>query len=170
MKKAILLTLSLMIASITAMDAQKICYVDVNKILESSADYRKAQNDLDRIAASWRQDIAQEYDKIKSLYNKYQAEQVLMSDDMRREKEDEIMAKEKSVRELQKSKFGPEGELFRKRQELVKPIQDKVYGAIEDYAYNRGYDFVFDKAGAAGILFSNPKYDKTDDILDKLKN
>lgn len=169
MKKFILLSLGLMIACLGSLDAQKIAYVDVNQLLESSSEYRAAQNDLDRIAAGWRQEIAQEYDKIKSLYNKYQAEQVLMSDDMRKEKEDEIMLKEKEVRELQKSKFGPEGDLFRKRQELVKPIQDKVYGAIEEYAYDRGYDFIFDKAGAAGILFSNPKYDKTEDILNKLK-
>ena len=79
------------------------------------------------------------------------------------------MEKEKEVREMQKDKFGPEGSLFKRRQELVRPIQDKVYAAIEEYAQDRGYDFIFDKSGAAGIIFSNPQYDKTEDILKSLK-
>jgi outer membrane protein len=149
--------------------AQRIAYVDVNKILESNAAYKTAQDDLDRTASKWRQDIAQEYDKIKGMYNRYQAEQVLLSDDVRKQREEEIMNKEKDVRDLQKQKFGPEGELFKMRQELVRPIQDKIYAAIEEYAKDRGFDFIFDKSGNAGIIFSNPQYDKTDDILQKLK-
>ncbi len=79
------------------------------------------------------------------------------------------MEAEKQVREMQKEKFGPEGALFQRRQELVRPIQEKVYGAIEEYATERGYDFIFDKSGSAGMIFSNPQYDKTSDILEKLK-
>ena len=150
-------------------NAQRIAYVDVNKILESIAEYNEAQEELDRLASKWRQDIAQEYDVIKGLYNRYQAEQVLLSDEARKQREEEIMEKEKEVREMQKDKFGPEGSLFKRRQELVRPIQDKVYAAIEEYAQDRGYDFIFDKSGAAGIIFSNPQYDKTEDILKSLK-
>ena len=153
----------------SAVQAQRIAYVDVNLILESIQEYQNAQAELDRISAAWRQDIAQEYDKIKAMYNRYQAEQVLLSDEARKEREDEIMNKEQQVRELQKEKFGPEGELFKKRQELVQPIQDKVYTAIEEYATNRGYDFIFDKGGSAGILFANPRYDVTSDVLQSLK-
>jgi len=149
--------------------AQRIAFVDVNKILESNQTYKTAQDELDRVASKWRQDIAQEYDKIKGMYNRYQAEQVLLSDDVRKQREEEIMTKEKDVRDQQKVKFGPDGELFKMRQELVRPIQDKIYAAIEDYAKERGFDFIFDKSGNAGIFFSNPKYDKTDDILQKLK-
>lgn len=149
--------------------AQRIACVDVNKVLETIQEYQSAQQELDRIAAKWRQDIAQEYDKIKGMYNRYQAEQVLLSDEARRQREEEIMAKEKEVRDLQKTYFGPEGELFKKRQDLVRPIQDKIYAAIEEYANDRGYDFIFDKAGNAGIIFSNPQYDVTDDILRRLK-
>ncbi len=149
--------------------AQRIAFVDVNRILESVADYEKAQSELERASSKWRQDIAQEYDKIKGMYNRYQAEQVLLSDDARRKREEEIMAKEKEVRDLQRDKFGPEGELFRMRQELVRPIQDKIYAAIESYAKDRGYDFIFDRSGNAGIIFSNPAYDKTDDVLQRLK-
>lgn len=149
--------------------AQRIAYVDVNRILESVSSYKTAQDELDRVSSKWRQEIAQEYDKIKGMYNRYQAEQVLLSDDVRKQREEEIMNKEKEVRDMQRVKFGPEGDLFKMRQELVRPIQDKIYAAIEDYAKERGFDFIFDKAGNAGILFSNPQYDKTDDILQKLK-
>ncbi len=149
--------------------AQRFAFVDVNKILESIPEYQEAQAELDRIAKTWRQEIAQEYDVIKGMYNRYQAEQVLMSDEARAEQENAIMEKEKAVRKMQKERFGPEGDLFKRRQELVRPIQDRVYDAIEEYANERGYDFIFDKSGAAGIIFSNEEYNKTDDILKKLK-
>ncbi|MCR9286078.1 OmpH family outer membrane protein [Saprospiraceae bacterium] len=150
-------------------NAQRIAYVDVNRILESITEYQGAQEELDKTAAKWRQDIAKEYDVIKGMYNRYQAEQVLLSDEARKAKEEEIMQKEKEVREIQKTKFGPEGALFQKRKELVQPIQDRVYGAIEEYAKDRGFDFIFDKSSASGMLFSNAEYDKTDDILRKLE-
>lgn len=149
-------------------NAQRFAIVDVSDILNKTSDYQTAQNELDKVAANWRQEIAEQYDEIKSLYNKYQAEQVLLSDQARTEREEAIMSKEKQVRELQKQRFGPEGDLFRRRQELVQPIQDKVYTAIEEYANNRGYDAIFDKSGSAGIIFANDELDKTDDILREL--
>jgi outer membrane protein len=157
----------LMIFSLSA-QAQRIASIDVNFILESMDEYKKSQEQLDQMAAKWRQEVAQEYDKIKGMYNRYQSEQVLMSDEVRKQKEDEIVAKETEVRELQKARFGPEGDLFKKREELVRPIQDKVYEAIEDYANEKGYDFIFDKGGETGILFANERYDKTDDLLKRL--
>jgi outer membrane protein len=92
-----------------------------------------------------------------------------MSEEVKRQKEEEIMNKEKEVREMQKNKFGPEGELFKKRQELVRPIQDQVYKAIEEYANTKGFDFIFDKGGSTGIIFANAKFDKTEDILKEIK-
>ena len=148
--------------------AQRIAVVDINAVLETLPDYNKAQADLDKTASKWRQDIAQEYDKIKGMYNAYQAEQVLMSDDMRAQKEDEIMAAEKKVRDLQKDKFGPEGALFQRRQDLVQPIQDKVFNALDKYANQKGYDFIFDKSSATGLIFANPKYDKTEEVKSAL--
>lgn len=165
-----LATALLTVAIATQVQAQRIAYVDVNQILESIEEYQKAQQELDRIAATWRQEIAQEYDKIKGLYNRYQAEQVLLSDDARRQKEEEIMEMERQVREMQKEKFGPEGALFEKRKELVEPIQERVFAAIEAFANDRGYDFIFDKGGSAGILFSNPRYDVTAEVLERLSN
>ena len=166
--KKLLFAIALFAFTASSSLAQKICSIDVNGILESMPEYQTAQRELDNKAAQWRQDIAKEYDKIKGMYNKYQAESVMMTDEMRKQKEDEIMAQEKQVRDLQKAKFGPQGALFEKRQELVAPIQEQVYTAIEEYANDKGYDYIFDSGSATGIIFANPRYDKTDDIKKKL--
>ena len=147
---------------------QKIAIIDINDVLSNMSEYKAAQTELDQISATWRQEIAIEFDKVKSLYNKFQAEQVLLSADEKATKENEIVKKEAEVREMQKRKFGPEGELFTKRQEMVAPIQDKVFASIESYAAEKGLDLIFDKSGSTGLLFSNPEYDKTGDIKKKL--
>ena len=169
MFKKIVSTALFSLALTAVASAQRIAYVDVTAILESMTEYQKAQDQLDKLATQWRQEIAQEQDKVKGLYSKYQAEQVLLSDEMKRTREEEIMTKEKEVREMQRTKFGPEGALFKKREELVKPIQDKVYGAITKYAEDRGFEFIFDKGSASGMLFADPKYDKTEDLKNILK-
>ncbi len=155
--------------ALPSVQAQKIAVVDINAVLSALPDYQKAQDDLDKLAQKWRQEIAQEQDIIKGMYSKYQAEQVLLSDDMKKSREDEIMNKEKAVREMQREKFGPEGALFKRRQELIKPIQERVYAAIETYADQKGYDFIFDKGGSAGLIFANQTHDKTDDIIKAVK-
>lgn len=158
-----------MVALLTfSASAQRIAIVDINEVLGSFVDYQNAEKEIDKVASDWRQEIAQEYDKIKALYNKYQAEQVLLNEEQKQERENEIMEAEKAVREMQKNRFGPEGDLFNKRQELVSPIQDKVYAAIEDFAADRGYDLIFDKGGAAGLLFVTEEYDKTADVKKRL--
>ena len=169
MIKKIAITLCLAAFFSTFSIAQRIAIVDVTQILESLESYKTAQNQLDKSAAEWRQQIAQEYDAIKGLYSRYQAEQVLLSDDQRKQREDEIMSKERAVREMQKQKFGPEGELFEKRQDLIQPIQEKIYNAIEEFADDRNFDFIFDKGGSAGLLFANPQFDKTEDIMKIVK-
>src|SRR5690606_2109717 len=131
-------------------------------------EYTTAQDQLDKIATTWRQEIANEQDKIKSMYNKYQAEQVLMSEEMRKNKEEEIMNKEKEVRDMQRDKFGPEGALFKKRQELVQPIQEKIFAAVDAYAKERAYDLILEKSSAAGLLYVNEALDKTEDVMRKL--
>lgn len=164
-----LFTIPMLVLMSFSVSAQQVAVVDVSKVLESVDDYRMAQRELDNIAAAWQRDIAEEYDKIRSLYNRYQAEQVLLSEEQRSEREDEIMEKEKSVRELQRARFGPEGELFRKRQELVAPIQDRIYGVIQEYANSRGFDIIFDKSSEAGLLFVSDRFDKTDDIIRRVR-
>lgn len=151
-----------------SLQAQKIAVVDVALILESSTDYKNAEKEIDRLSSEWRQEISLQLDDVKSLYNKYQAEQVLLGDDIRAEREKEIMDKEAAVRELQKRRFGPEGDLFSKRQELVSPVQDKVFAAIEDFAGDRGYDIILDKGSATGLLFASENYDKTEEVKRRL--
>jgi outer membrane protein len=148
-------------------NAQRMAYVDVSSLLDALPDYKNAQTELDRIAEQWKQDIDKEYKKIDEMYRKFRAEQVLLSDTDKKKREDDIVAAEKTVRDLQKTKFGTEGELFKKRQALIKPIQDRVYKAIENYANEKGYDFIFDK-GSAGFLFATDKLDKTQEVLKKL--
>ena len=155
-------------ASLNTLKAQRIAIVDITRVLEQLPDYKEAQKQLDDIAAQWRQEISIEYDQIKAMYNKYQAEQVLMTEDARKQKETEITEREKQARELQREKFGPEGALFRKRQDLVQPIQERVYASIKTYAEDRGFDFIFDKGGTSGLIFSNTEYDKTEDIIRSL--
>ena len=168
MTKRIFYTFTMLLMFTFSLTAQRVAIVDVDGILEVLPQYVEAQKEIDKISANWRQEISQEYDQIKSMYNKYQAEQVLLSEEVRVEREDEIMAKEKEVRELQKRRFGPEGDLFRRRQELVSPIQDEVFNAIESYAQSKGYDIIFDKAGAAGLLYASDEFDKTKEIKREL--
>ena len=153
----------------TQLSAQKIASIDMERILSSITEYQDAQEQLDQLAAKWQQEINKQYDEIKGMYNKYQAEQVLLTEEQKKTREDEIVAKEKEVRDLQRQRFGSDGLLFDRRQELVKPIQDAVYEAVEDYARTRGYDFIIDRAGSAGIIFASDAFDKTDDILRALQ-
>ena len=169
MIKKTLLSAATMMFLTLSLSAQKIAIIDVNQVLNALPEYKQAQDELDKIALKWRGEIAQQQDVIKGMYNKYQAEQVLMNEEARKKREDEIMAKEKEAREVQRLKFGPEGELFRKRQELVKPIQDKVYTAIEKYANEKGYDLILDKSSSAGLIFANATYYKTQNIVDMVK-
>jgi outer membrane protein len=170
MKRTSIFILSLVFTLFTAFTAtaQRVAVVDIQAILESLVEYQDAQKELDRVAAEWRQEIEQEYDKVTTMYNKYQAEQVLLSTEARKAKEDEIIEAEQLVRQMQKDRFGPAGTLFQRRQDMLRPIQDRVYGAIEDYAEERGYDFIFDKGGTGGLIYSNSEYDKTSDLIRKL--
>lgn len=169
MMKRILLSAAAALVLTFSANAQKIAIVDINQVLGSVADYKKAQDDLDKISQKWRGEIAQQQDVIKGLYNRYQAEQVLLNETQRKQREEEIMNKEKEVREAQRIKFGSEGELFKRRQELVKPIQDKVYAAIERFATEKGYDLILDKSSSAGLIYANPTYDKTSQVVDLVK-
>ena len=155
--------------SVGAASAQRVAVVDIAGLLENMPEYAAAQKQLDDLSATWRAEINAEMDKIKGLYNKYQAELPLLNDDMKRKREDEITNKEKEVRDLQRARFGTDGALFAKREELVKPIQDKVYKAIDDYAKERGFDLILDKSSAAGVLFVSDGIDKTADIAKRIK-
>lgn len=145
--------------------AQKFAYVESDYILKRVPEYQSAQEQLDKLTLSWQEEIEQLYLEIDQLYKKYQADQILLTQDMKIKRENEIINKEKAAKELQRKRFGPEGDLFTKRQELVKPIQDKIYNAIQDLATEKRYGVIFDKSGELSMLFADPDLDKSDDIL-----
>ncbi len=145
--------------------AQKYAYVNSQYILDNMTEYKTAQQQLDNLSLSWQKEIEDKYAIIDKLYKSYQAEQILLTEEMKKKRQDEITSKEKDVKDLQKQRFGYEGDLFKKKQDLVKPIQDKVYNAVKKLATDQGYAVIFDKSGDLIMLYTNPKYDKSDDIL-----
>ncbi len=166
--KRIFLTLSLLLTFAFVSFAQKYAYVDTDYILNNIPEYTDAQDMLDDLASQWQKEIEAKFAEIDKLYKDYQAEAVLMPEDIKKQKENEIIDKEKQAKDLQKQRFGPDGDLHKKRLELVQPIQEKVYNAIEDIANTRNYAFIFDKAGGTTLLFASSKYDLSDDVLDEV--
>ena len=160
--------ITIFILSAGVSNAQRFFYVDSEYILENIPEYKDAQQKLDQLSINWQKEIEAKYSEIERLYHEFQAEQILLTEDMKRKWEKAILDKEKEVKEFQKQKFGYEGELFRKKQELVKPIQDKIYNIIKKIASEQNYAVVFDKSSDLIFLFSNPKYDKSDEVLRKL--
>ncbi|MBK8846941.1 MAG: OmpH family outer membrane protein [Bacteroidetes bacterium] len=146
-------------------NAQKFAYIDTEYILENIPEYKAAQQQLDQISANWQKEIEAKYAVIDKLYKDFQAEQILLTDEMRKKRESEIVEKDKEVKEIQKQKFGYQGELFKKKQELVKPIQDKIYNAVKKLSTDQSIAVMFDKSSDLTILYSNPKYDKSDEVL-----
>lgn len=147
---------------------QKFAYVDTDYILQNIPEYSDAQEQLDELSIKYQKEIEAKFSEVDKLYKEYQAESVLMPEDMKLKKEEEIIQKEKEAKDLQKNRFGTNGDLFKKRQELVKPIQEKIYNAIEEIANSRSYACIFDKAGSLTMIYSNAKYDLSDEVLEKL--
>ncbi len=148
--------------------AQKFGYIDTEYILSKIPAYAEAQKKLDELSAVWQKEVEAKYSEVEQKYKDFQNEKVLLSEEMRRKKEEEILAKEKEAKDLQKKYFGKEGELFKKRQELVKPIQDEIFNAVKELANEGGYAIIFDTATGGNILFSDSKYDKSDEVLKKM--
>lgn len=162
------ITAALLIAAIMGAFAQRYCVIDTKYILESIPDYSDAQKKLDAIADQWQKEIDAKFQEVDRMYKSYQAEQVMLTQELKAKREDEIVAKEKEAKDLQKQRFGYEGDLFKKREELVKPIQDKIYNAVQKLAASRMYDFVLDKSGGITVIFADPKLDKSEEILKSL--
>ncbi|HSU29490.1 MAG TPA: OmpH family outer membrane protein [Chitinophagaceae bacterium] len=148
--------------------AQKYAIIDTRYILDKMPEYKQAQKTLDDIAAEWQKDIDARQTTLDKMYKDFDAEQVMLSDDLKKKREDQLFMKEKELRDLQRKRFGFEGDLFKKRQELIKPIQDKVYNAVQKMSVQRGYDFVLDKSEGITIIFADPKLDKSEDVLKDL--
>lgn len=151
-----------------SLNAQKFAYVDMEYILNKMPQYTEAQKQLDKIAEGWQKDVEAKMKQVDDMYKQFQAEQVLMTEAMKQQKIKEIEAKEKEVKQFQKDKFGPNGELFTKRQELIKPIQDKIYNEIQKYCVAKALDFIFDRSSGPTMLYASDKFNKSDDILSAL--
>jgi outer membrane protein len=147
---------------------QRIAIVDTDKILRRIPEYNSAQKELDQLSGNWEGEVEALMMEAQAMAKAYRAEKVLLTEEMRKEREEAIAKKEKEARELQRKYFGPKGELFQKRMEMVKPIQDQVYNAIQDVALRRKYDLVLDRANALTILYVSEKMDISDEVLSKL--
>jgi len=167
MKKIIFLV-AFSFCLVASSHAQRYAIIDTKYILDKMPDYKTAQKNLDDIAAGWQKEIDKLEADLNKMYKDFEAEQVMLSDDLRKKREDQLFVKEKDLRDLQRKRFGFEGDLFKKRQELIKPIQDKVYNAVQRLAVQRGYDFILDKSEGITVIFADPKLEKSDDVLREL--
>lgn len=167
--KYIFIIFFLSILSVETISAQRFAYVDSEYILENIPEYKQAQKDLDIIAVQWQKEIDATFDEVDKMRKKYQAEQFLMTKEMKDTRLKEIADKENEAQDLQRKRFGFEGELFIKRQELIEPIQGKVYAAVQKVAEERAFDFIFDKAsGGATLFYTNTKHDLSEIIIKRL--
>jgi len=164
MKKILLLICCAGLLTIGA-NAQKYAIIDTKYILDKLPEYKAAQGRLDDVAAGWQKEIDSMQAELDRMYKDYEAEQVMLSEELRKKREDQLFIKEKNLRDQQRKRFGFEGDLFKKRQELIKPVQDKVYSAVQKIATQRGYDFILDKSEGITIIFADPKLDKSEDVL-----
>ncbi|MGM9475437.1 OmpH family outer membrane protein [Pedobacter sp. GSP4] len=149
--------------------AQKFAYVDTEYILKHLPEYKSALSQLEVASKQWQQQVDQNFSEIDRMYKAYQADQVLLTDDMRKRRENEIIEKEKQAKEFQRAKFGPDGDLFQSRSKLIKPIQDKVADAIKQIAKSKYLDFIFDKSSEATMMiYASSSYDVSNDVIVKL--
>ncbi len=148
-----------------ATNAQRYAIIDSKYILDKVPEYKEAQTKLDNFSELWQKDLDQRQSAMDKMYKDYDAEQVMLTDALKKKREDELFNKEKELRDLQKKRFGFEGDLFKKRQELIKPIQDRVYNAVQKLAVEKLYDFILDKSEGITVIFADPKLDKSDEVL-----
>ena len=164
--KKLLLSITISFLAVTNSTAQKFAYVDTDYILTKIPEFQQAQDKLDAISSDWQKDIENKYADVEQMYRAYQQEQVLLTNEMKTKRENAIITKEKTVKKLQQEYFGPEGKLYIKRQELIRPIQDKVYDAIKKLAANNKYQVIFDSSSDIIMLYKNEDLDKSDKVLE----
>lgn len=152
----------------TTASAQRFAYVDSEYILRHIPEYLAAQKQLDALSVQWQEEVDNRFAEIEKLYRAYQDDQVLLSEEARRKREDEIVTKEREARDFQREKFGFEGDLFEQRISLVQPIQDRVAQVIQGVAADQGLDIILDKGSEVTFLYANPRLDKSNDIITRL--
>jgi outer membrane protein len=166
--KKIAFSLLFVIACTVGAYAQKFALVDMEYILKNIPSYEMANEQLNQVSLRWQKEVEAKAKEAETLYKNFQADMVFLTDEQKKKKEEEIMAKEKEATELRNKYFGPEGELYKKRQSLMKPIQDDIYNAIKKVSEERGYQAIFDRASSANIIYASPRIDVSNEVLDKL--
>ena len=166
--KRLFFTLAMMLTLATSANAQKFALVDMEYILRHIPAYERAGEQLNQVSRKWQAEVDALQQEAQTMYKKYQSEAVFLSDEQKVKSEEAIIAKEKEASNLKKKYFGPEGELFKKRESLMAPIQDEIYNAIKDICELKGYSLILDRASDAGIIFASPKADISNDVLAKL--
>lgn len=167
MKKISIIVL-LIVASALGAAAQKFALVDMEYILKNVPQYEMANEQLNQISQRWQKEVEAKAKEAETLYKNYQADMVFLTDEQKKKKEEEIVAKEKEATELRYKYFGPDGELYKKRQSLLKPIQDDIYNAVKKVSEERGYQAIFDRASSANIIYASPRIDVSNEVLAKL--
>lgn len=166
--KKILLSLTVFFIGIIGTSAQKFALVDMEYILKNIPQYEMANEQLNQLSQRWQKEVEAKFKEAETLYKNYQADMVFLTDDQKKKKEEEITAKEKEAVELRNKYFGQDGEMSKKRQSLLKPIQDDVYNAVKKVSEARGYQVIFDRASSTSIVFASPRIDVSNEVLDKL--
>ncbi len=166
--KKLILTAFIAVISFLGASAQKFALVDMDYILSNVPSYEMANEQLNQLSQRWQKEVEAVAKEAETLYKNYQNEMVFLTDEQKKKKEAEIVAKEKSAAELRQKYFGPDGELYKKRQTLMKPIQDDVYNAVKKVSEERGYQCIFDRATTADIIFASPRIDVSNEVLEKL--
>jgi outer membrane protein len=163
MKKLIFLTFLLSLSFIT--NAQKYCYIDTDYLFSQIPDYESAQKKLDNLSTMWQDELQRQWESIEDMKSNFEADKILLPEDMKSSRLEQINRSIEAAREFQNKKFGVDGDLFKKRVELIQPIQEKLYNAVKEYAEEGRYAFIFDISDQSTLLFANPTYDKSDQIL-----
>lgn len=166
--KKLMIALALAVFAVAGAYAQKFALVDMDYILRNVPSYEMANEQLNQVSQRWEREVTELSKEAETMYKNYQAEMVFLTDDQKKAREEEIVAKEKAVTDLRYKYFGPEGELFKKRQSLMKPIQEDVYNAVKAVSEEKGYQVIFDRASSQSIVFASPKIDVSNDVLAKL--
>ena len=167
MKKIILTSIVLLALSTTSM-AQRFALIDMEYILKNIPNYEMANEQLNQVSKKWQVEVEKAFQETQNMYKNYQSELVFLSEDMKKKKEEEIVTKEKEANDLKKRYFSQDGELFKKRESLMRPIQEEIYNAVKLVSEEKGYQMVLDRASSANVIFASPRIDISNDVLIKL--
>lgn len=168
MKKILASLCALLLLGVVNATAQKVAVIDMEYILKAVPAYETANEQLSQLSKKWQKEVEAKLTEVQNMYKAYQTEQVFLSAEMKTQREETILAKEREANELKRKYFGADGDLFKKRESLMKPIQDEIYNALQEYSNEKGYQIILDKTSTVGMVFVAPKIDVSDDILAKL--